>query len=1171
MNVMWIVLGVTLLLFALSAVWVAGWFFGLSLTTKLVSTLLLLLLSTLVALVVVVVRRVRASRLQRGLVEQANQQMARASAERQEQLRALQAQMQKAIGTLRRSRLGGRGGASALYALPWYMIVGPPGAGKTTAIRHAGLTFPLDQEAAYRGTGGTRNCDWWFTNDAILLDTAGRYTTETNDQAEWFEFLDLLRKHRKQKPINGLIVALSVQDLASANDERIQGIAKQLRERLDEITTRLKVVVPVYVVFTKVDLVAGFTECWGDLRQSERGQIWGMTFPIRTEQEPRALFEQEFEVLVDALRGRAVRRMTGERSPQVRQAILRFPAEVAALKDRLAMFVTVLSQRNMFQETPMFRGVYLTSGTQNVRPTAAVVNAMAAALRLQIAEPKRGDGQPPLEAKSFFLKDLFFKVLFPDRDLAGRTQGEQRRQMLLRGAIVSTAMASAALLVLPAGYTFLRNRELVRSTSEIGAQVEAANFNDLASVVKEGGPLPKAAARLRQLDDWREDRPAQLRWGMYTGDELFAALRELYVAAVHRALLAAARADLEDRLRAIESSPVRTSENFNRDFDTLKLYLMLSEPSHMDPAWAAPRLVRQWEGSAYAHAKGQGELLAPHVAYVCELLQRGEIAPWQADPKLVTRARSILAQVPQVDRLYEALVRDANTEIAPIRRESIFYGSVGPFVRSRNGAKVSGAYTKQGWLRVKALLGAASEKLGAERWVLGEDEAQVEQAIGKLRELYFERYKNAWRDFIGDLEVSDPGNAEYALAELNAMSEPEWPYLRLIRVLSEHVTLDVDEPEDPSLVEKIKQKTGELLDGGAPQKKRTISPVERAFLPILRFGVPSDTSKEEAPMTGLAQWVALLSKLVGALTDFRDGASSSDPNDMESVFQEAFRSTSSLLSEQDGFTRPLLSPLLMTPITLAWSNVVKDAGVAAGATWEVSVWSKWKDKLEGKYPFADARGDAALDDFLQFFGRGEGSLWAFYDESLKATLDRHGNTFTSSRRFKSSIGYTGPFLDVCLKRGAEITDVLYPSKDQAVVTFDVNLHSVSSTIAEVTLEIDGVSHTYKNEPEEWVRVSWPGKSAHGARLRVRGASGLDEELSRPGDFGLFRLLDAADVVPGKAAGRSEGTQTLVATWDLRAARSAVVKLDLRPARNTHPLMPGYFKGYTCPRTITVGR
>jgi type VI secretion system protein ImpL len=159
-----------------------------------------------------------------------------------------------------------------------------------------------------------------------------------------------------------------------------------------------------------------------------------------------------------------------------------------------------------------------------------------------------------------------------------------------------------------------------------------------------------------------------------------------------------------------------------------------------------------------------------------------------------------------------------------------------------------------------------------------------------------------------------------------------------------------------------------------------------------------------------------------------------------------------------------------------------------------------------------------------------------------------------------------------LKRGAEITDVLFPPKsDHAEIVFEVNLHSVSPTIAQVIFDVDGVSRTYKNEPEQWLRVTWPGKTAHGARMRVRGASGLDEEISRPGDFGLFRLLDSAEVAPGKAGGRAEGQPTLVATWELRAAKAAVVKLDLRPARNEHPLMPNFFKGYTCPRAITVGR
>ncbi|MDN5850428.1 MAG: type VI secretion system membrane subunit TssM, partial [Nitrococcus sp.] len=80
---------------------------------------------------------------------------------------------EEAIGFLRGSNKGGN-----LYQLPWYVIVGPPGSGKTTALANSGLSFPLRQEfgqEALRGVGGTRNCDWWFTDDAVLLDTAGRY------------------------------------------------------------------------------------------------------------------------------------------------------------------------------------------------------------------------------------------------------------------------------------------------------------------------------------------------------------------------------------------------------------------------------------------------------------------------------------------------------------------------------------------------------------------------------------------------------------------------------------------------------------------------------------------------------------------------------------------------------------------------------------------------------------------------------------------------------------------------------------------------------------------------------------------------------------------------------------------------------------------------------------
>ena len=1154
------------LLLGLAAIWGLGWFFTLALSVKIALTVLLVAFLGLL-LVVRHLRTVRAAaRLERGVVAQETKA---ANPARNKEVLELQQRAERAVAALKATRVGG-GGRAALYALPWYVIVGPPGAGKTTAILHSGLDMPLEKAglaSRFRGTGGTRNCDWWFTNEGIFLDTAGRYATESDDQEEWFAFLDLLRANRPRKPLNGLIVAISVTELLGASEEQIALMATRLRARMDEVTTRLKTLVPVYVLLTKVDLVAGFSQFWGDLRASERGAAWGMAFPLGDQANPQSAVEHEFDLLVQRAHSRLKRRFAAERHPNVRRALSTFPMEFVRLRGSLSSLVGQLFKTNAYQELPLLRGIYFTSGTQNAAPSSLVTAAMAKALGVKPPAPTAG----AVEAKSYFLTDVFRRVIFPDRAIATRTVAEARRQLLVRLAAAAVALLTSAALILPASITWARNRDLVASTAVVSGAVESGGWSDPGAIEGMATRLDDARGRLVELAGWRDDgAPVQLRWGMYTGDALLVALRDVYTTAINRAVITAVRTELEERLRAFDSGPVRSSDNFNRDFDTLKLYLMLGSAAHVDPAWAAPRIVRIW--SQRSRVRTKEEIVLPHVAYLLELEKRGDVAPWAIDATLADHARSILAQVPQLDRMYESLVRDANTEIAPIRRETIFYGSVAPFVQSRTGTKVAGAYTAQGWIRVRALLGQQHSKLAAEEWVLGgTSNGSADDTTRKLRSLYFERFRAAWRDFVADLQVQDPENAEIALEELNALSEPEWPYLRLVRTLAENTAIDVEEPSKGLLAEAA-DTAKEILDAG-PGKRRASSPVEKAFKPIVRFGLPPESVKESdsPPPTGLSQYEALLQKVIAALTDLRDGETASDPRKVSDVFQEAFRSTTALLSEQDDFTRPLLTPLLMNPITLAWKRVVHDAGASAGASWESAVWQKWHDKLEGRYPFAASTTDASVDDFLDFFAPADGALWSFYDESLKPTLDRRGSSFVPARRFKSAIGYTGDFLDVCLKRGKEITSVVFPPKaDRAAVTFDVNLHSVSSTIGEVTIEVDGISHTYRNEPEQWVTVVWPGKGTHGARLQVRGAGALNETIARPGDFGLFRLLDAAEVRPGRAGGRAEGTPTLVATWPLSAARDgATVSLDVRPSRAENPLTPGFFKDYTCPRAITA--
>src|SRR5437879_5614115 len=116
------------------------------------------------------------------------------------------------------------------------------GAGQTTALVNSGLKFPLSRgatPAAVAGVGGTRYCDWWFTEDAVLIDTAGRYTTQDSDakadQQSWFSFLDLLKKNRPRQPVNGVLVAISLEDLMVMSTAEINAHANAIRARLPEL------------------------------------------------------------------------------------------------------------------------------------------------------------------------------------------------------------------------------------------------------------------------------------------------------------------------------------------------------------------------------------------------------------------------------------------------------------------------------------------------------------------------------------------------------------------------------------------------------------------------------------------------------------------------------------------------------------------------------------------------------------------------------------------------------------------------------------------------------------------------------------------------------------------------------------------------------------------------
>ena len=317
-----------------------------------------------------------------------------------EELKTVAATMSRAMAQLRGLR--GRGGLRRvfegkryIYELPWYMVVGSPGAGKTTALLNSGLQFPLPNQSGnapktvlLHAQGGTVHCDWWFTNEAVLIDTAGRYTTHDSDSAkdtaEWTGFLGLMRKHRPRAPLNGVIVALNAAELVTMTEVERSEHAGLVRDRLTELRRELGIRFPVYVIVTKMDLLRGFAEYFQSLTSEARMQAWGFTLPYLdaprasqstkggTADEPtrEALRERigtELARLKERLAAGLRTRLAEEFDVDSRRRLFALPRELAGLMVPLAQTVDEIFLDSHFDDTQWhntLRGIYLTSGAQ---------------------------------------------------------------------------------------------------------------------------------------------------------------------------------------------------------------------------------------------------------------------------------------------------------------------------------------------------------------------------------------------------------------------------------------------------------------------------------------------------------------------------------------------------------------------------------------------------------------------------------------------------------------------------------------------------------------------------------------------------------------------------------------------------------------------------------------
>ncbi len=1073
-----------------------------------------------------------------------------------EESMAVAARMSEALAALKSSAGGKR---DYLYSRPWYVIIGPPGAGKTTALLNSGLRFPLADQS-FKGVGGTRNLDFWFADEAALVDTAGRYTTQDSDSSVdtkgWQSFLGLLKRHRPLSPVNGVIVALGVDELLRTDRAGLDRHAALVRRRLAELRATLEVSVPVYLLLTKADLLAGFVEYYDDLDVEGRRAVLGATLPVENSRPKIDDVVTAFDRMVAAQGARQAKRLFDEVDQRRRSLILGFPAQLAALRNRLARFVDGAFIAGD-QPSATLRGFYLTSGVQEGAPLDRILAGVA-----QVYQSQPAAGASGSSGRTYFLNRLLTEVMFREAGLVESDPAARKRQHARMMAGIAGVAAVAALFLLALGISFVNNHSF---QTELGSSALAATQqirqtgDDLVEVRASDPDLEQSLAVLNTLRalpqgyaDQANGAPGLLmRFGLYQSGHASQAV-EAYRSALRRIMLPRLLLRLEQYMGGHGGDPLSL-------YQALKVYLILGGQGPMDSGTVTSWVSSDWANEAYPGADRAPErkLLGQHLSALLEddglnVAWAGQKAP--LDGTTIAQARAALSVLSLADRAYAVLRQKAMASGgAPWRASAAL--SAGDAQAFANGPEVLGLevpyfYTRTGYEQAYQIgLATVAEDMKKDMWVLGSDadttgmQSQMSQIRPGVAGLYAKDYIAAWERVAS---VPKPANYFADAAAMGAFTKAPSPLKVLLLELRKNTTFTGGSAAAKTMASDrfAQSRIGSIATRLAPGESGfdAGAQISSYFKPVQDY---VGDGKTPGPID---EFVAAIKQAGSAVASaqFAGGGMGSDSA------QGAMATAMGSMATVVGGAPPQLQGFVSGAATGGKVASVTAAQGAIADAYVRSVLPDCKSATEDKYPFVGtALADASLVDVQRVFGMG-GGFDAFLQQRVTPLLDKSGPVWRWNT-MDPTAATLNPSSPDEFHKAAQLRDTLMGG-----VTIKVSTKAFSGGVDAVDLTVGSTSYSFDTTSTGDRPVIW---SAQGnvprASVTLFSAKTKVGEVTKDGPWALFHLMDAARK-------ENAGSETLLATFGQGAAS---VQFKIVLANDQNPFGRGGLWSFRCPTAL----
>jgi type VI secretion system protein ImpL len=1065
--------------------------------------------------------------------------------------------------TTARNRLSAAGSAdrSRLGQLPLVLCLGPTGSAKTTTIVRSGLDADLLAGEVFRGDAvmATRVVNLWYGNKTIFLEAGGRLVSEAPRFTRLAkqlqpERLGAVLSAGSQAP-RSAVVCLSCEDLVKpGGGETVMTNARELRARLLEVSQKLGIRLPVYVVFTKADRIPCFTDFVRNFSHEEAREVLGVTLPW--DSGPAGTYADRtagrvavsMQRLVASLAAHRLQFLPRETQPEIACGAYEFAREFRKLVPLATQFLVDLCKPSQLEVSPVLRGYYF-SGVR-----AVIVNegAQAAPVQQRQADPLRLEatqafvpalhgplpGAAPMGPVSrkvpqwVFLGRLFKDVLLKDRVALAATAGGAKVN-LLRRVLLASAAAVAVIYILGLFVSFVGNRGLqnrvVNTARNLqGAALPPGNLPEVGTLAR----LDSMRVVTEQLGTWdREGAPLGLRWGLYRGSSMFPYARRIYFQRFDSLLLTSTLANLVRDLRNLPQTPSDSSP-YGPSYDRLKAYLIATTfPDKSTPEFLGPQLSRVW-GEVITPGEERNRVAEYQFWFYAAELPRGNPFVMEPDTSAVQHARDYLNRFRNGEQIYLLMQADA----AKKGLKPFDFTKQHPEAAAVLDARhvVPAAFTRQGWAFMQdAIKNKIDQYITGEEWVVASaqfSDRDKRDLIKRIRDLYLADYMNHWRAVLAEARLTPISGTADAGRKMLALGGNTSPVLVLINQVSLNTAVDslLSTAFQPSLTVSPADSVKVVGDKTKPYAQALVG-----LGTALQTLASAPAAQSEGPtQDARTQTVAAKTAAYTLRAEFN-----SDPSSA-AVGAEVIR----LLTEG----LPRIEQLLGS----AGVNVANKAGADLCA--EVNV-------VLRKRPFNIGGLDATPKDLDNVFQRDKGAIANQLKGPIGLYVVEQGDGYAP--RPGSGIRPNPRFFDF-LSRAMQFSRAMYPAEGQPGPRFTFTFRpNFTREFSQVTLTVDGRSLTFTPTLLNERGVNWNLNEAAEARVEVT-IGGNPQPLPKSGPWALFQLF-------GAATGWKPNGGKYEAEWTFQhEGRNVSVPFELNFINSAPILNPTWLRGLTCVSQIS---